>query len=281
MIVSYALGAILLLYFLFVFPTQWLKIERVRYPLGLNIKILQISDLHVEMLRIRPSKLENLIHAENPDFIFLTGDFTRKEKYLKRAEAFLKTIARGGKPTFAVLGNHDHRLKDKRKLLIEILGNLNIPVLRNEVVQSRKNKPILIITHDPNVVTEINRKYSYLMAGHLHGKQFNIPFIFKIKRKGALSSTGIYKGFHQNRNGASASPKESAKWELTPALWFAAKSPFITYSRAGSILAKGGRGHFLHANERKQRITEIDIARGITIMLIDAIDLIQWKREAL
>jgi predicted MPP superfamily phosphohydrolase len=203
------------------------KIERVHYPLGLNIKILQISDLHVEMLRIRPSKLENLIHAENPDFIFLTGDFTGKEKYLKRAEAFLKTIARGGKPTFAVLGNHDHRLKDKRKLLIEILGNLNIPVLRNEVVQfrsfqlvgiddyasrhsdvqksfqnTRKNKPILIITHDPNVVTEINRKYSYLMAGHLHGKQFNIPFIFKIKRKGALSSTGIYKGFHQNRNGA-------------------------------------------------------------------------------
>ncbi|GCL70761.1 hypothetical protein PN4B1_06630 [Paenibacillus naphthalenovorans] len=49
--------AIAACYLLFIFPTQWLKVEKVRHSLGLNIKILQISDMHIERLRIRPEQL--------------------------------------------------------------------------------------------------------------------------------------------------------------------------------------------------------------------------------
>jgi uncharacterized protein len=63
-------------YLSFILPTQWLKIERIKYPLELNLKILQISDLHVERLRISPSRIAAIINDEKPDYIFITGDFT-------------------------------------------------------------------------------------------------------------------------------------------------------------------------------------------------------------
>jgi predicted MPP superfamily phosphohydrolase len=44
-------------YFFLILPTQWLKIERIHYPCGLGIRVLQISDIHVEKLRIRHKRL--------------------------------------------------------------------------------------------------------------------------------------------------------------------------------------------------------------------------------
>jgi predicted MPP superfamily phosphohydrolase len=61
---------IFLFYISLILPTQWLKIEQIKHPLNLNLKILQISDLHVERLRISPSKITTIIHRENPNFKF-------------------------------------------------------------------------------------------------------------------------------------------------------------------------------------------------------------------
>lgn len=225
----YALGcafiACLLLYGLFVIPTRWLKIERVHSPHRLQIKALQISDLHVDMLRIDPDRIGGVIRRERPDFIFLTGDYTKKEDCLPRLDVYLKTIAAFGISTYAVLGNHDYKLPDPGKIL-DIFNSWKIPVLRNESVelerfrlvgiddydsgksnirrsfrQVRSDKPVIVLTHDPNVVPNIHRPFGYLMAGHLHGRQFNVPFFFKFKNKGALPSSGIYKGLHRNGYG--------------------------------------------------------------------------------
>ena len=83
---------ILLFYISFILPTQWLKIERIKYPLDLNLKILQISDLHVERLRISPSKITAIINHEKPDYIFITGDFTKRRKSLSKLEKYLRAI---------------------------------------------------------------------------------------------------------------------------------------------------------------------------------------------
>ncbi|KRE51250.1 metallophosphoesterase [Paenibacillus sp. Soil522] len=219
-------ASMLLLYIFFIFPTQWLKIERVRHPIGIHKRILQISDLHVDMLRVSPQRIRQAIEANKPDYIFLTGDYTYKERYLPRAGHYFKIIANYGVPVFAVLGNHDYDLPRLNRLL-DLFQAYGIKVLLNESVSlpdfqlvgidndstghSRtersfegvgNEKPVVVITHDPNVLLNIKRPYDYLMAGHLHGKQLNVPFFFALKPKGPLAAKGIYKGLHTEQNGA-------------------------------------------------------------------------------
>lgn len=212
-------------YGLFILPTQWLLIERVRIPLGLNCKIVQISDLHVDMLRISPQTLATVVRSERPDFIFLTGDFTRRPYYIPKLERYIRSLTDIGIPVYAVLGNHDYKNRSLANMLA-VLKRMGVVMLRNESVDAgpfrlvgiddyctgyanvekafRKvtgSKPVIVMTHDPNVVTRIRHPFHLLVSGHLHGKQFNVPFFFKIKNKGELPSRGIYKGLHQSPNG--------------------------------------------------------------------------------
>ncbi|MNM98960.1 putative metallophosphoesterase [compost metagenome] len=209
-------------YFFFIFPTQWIKVERIRYSCGIGARVLQISDLHVEKLRISPERLTRLIKKEAPDYIVITGDFTQKSRHLSKVQRYAHAIVNPGIPVFAVLGNHDHRLNlIAFNQFIQILESAGIIVLNNrstlvdhfQIVGiddfgSKKskvdnafadidpNKPILVLTHDPNIIPTITRNFTYLMAGHFHGKQFNIPYLFKFKNKGTLAANGIYKGMH-------------------------------------------------------------------------------------
>ncbi|GKU75816.1 metallophosphoesterase [Paenibacillus sp. L3-i20] len=214
------------LYVLFIFPTQWLKVEKVHYPLGIGARILQISDLHVNMLRISPYKLKSTIEKIKPDYIFLTGDYTYKNKYLPKLERYIKEISSCNVPIYAVLGNHDHQLPSLKRLS-HIFKSYNVVLLCNDSIELptfelvgidnygtghsqvqkafrkvTERKPVIIITHDPELLLTLSRSYSYLLGGHLHGKQFNVPFVFSIRRKGKLASQGIYKGFHKGSKGA-------------------------------------------------------------------------------
>lgn len=215
------------LYFFFIFPTQWLKVERVHYPSGLGIRVLQISDLHVEKLRISAKRLQQVIQKEKPDYIFLTGDFTEHRRYFTKVKRYAEAITAVGVPVYAVLGNHDHRLNTiEKKQLVQILQHTAIEVMRNRSISlkrqdspsfqivgiddfcSRKSRvddafrhidptrPVLVLTHDPNLVLHMKRDYTYLMAGHFHGMQFHVPFLFRFIKKGRLAASGIYKGLH-------------------------------------------------------------------------------------
>ena len=213
-------------YLLFVVPTQWVKIERVRHPLGLNKRIFQISDLHVERLRVSPQRLRRIIEQERPDYIFLTGDYTQRVWHVPKVDAYLQEIASVGVPVFAVLGNHDYRLQYFVSILLQAFRRRGIPVLHNESVRldgftlvgiddfvsgkTRIEKAFegvgteetcVVIAHDPNVTLRIRRPFDYLMCGHLHGKQFRLPFLYYLKRKGPLAKKGIYKGLHKNQWG--------------------------------------------------------------------------------
>lgn len=225
MIYYFVVILILFFYIIFILPTRWLKIERIKFPLGLNLKILQISDLHVERLRISPTKIAAIINDEKPNYICITGDFTKYRKRLSKLEKYLKAMTISNVPIYCVLGNHDYQQKNVQDL-IKLLRKHGLHVLTNQsihldgfeligiddfdsgksnVEKSFQNvdptKTKVVITHDPNVVLHLNKHYDYLMAGHLHGKQFNIPFFFSIKDAGKLPRMGIYKGLHKNQYG--------------------------------------------------------------------------------
>jgi len=220
------LSWLLAIYLFLILPTQWVKIERVRYPLGIGKRIVQISDLHVEKLRVSPLRLRRMIERERPDYIFLTGDYTQREWHIPKVDAYLQEILRVGVPVFAVLGNHDYRLRYCVSMLLGVFERRGIPVLRNESVRldgftlvgiddfvsgkTRVEKAFervgtketcVVIAHDPNVTLRIRRPFHYLMSGHLHGKQFRLPFLYYFKKKGPLAKKGIYKGLHKNEWG--------------------------------------------------------------------------------
>ncbi|NTZ17848.1 metallophosphoesterase [Paenibacillus sp. JMULE4] len=217
--------AIAACYLLFIFPTQWLKVEKVSHSLGLNIKILQISDMHIERLRIRPEQLRRVIQQERPDYLFLTGDYTKLEAYLPLLKRYLNVFQASGIPAFGVLGNHDYQQRKVSKL-IKLLQQSGIHLLRNESVRlpgfeligiddydsgksrigesfhgTNTGRPRIVITHDPNIVLEMRERFDYLMAGHLHGKQLNIPFFYRLRPMGKLPAMGIYKGLHRGPYG--------------------------------------------------------------------------------
>jgi len=214
----------LLLYLTCILPTHWLKVERSEAPLRLGVKILQISDIHIERNRIRPARLLRLIRQERPDLICLTGDFVDYQKSIQLLPTFLQPLRQSGVPMYAVLGNHDYFLKDVSGLLT-MLQSQGVVVLRNQVRHvhglqlvgiddfcSRHHEltmmqeldprtPVVVMTHDPTIVLYIKERYDYLMAGHLHGKQFAVPWLFKMKDFGPLARSGVYRGRHRGARG--------------------------------------------------------------------------------
>lgn len=217
----------LILYLLFIFPTQWLKIERVKLPLGLGVKLLQVSDLHMERLRISPWQIQALIEREGPDMIVLTGDFLDTERALLKLKRYLQVFSpkRTSIPCYAVLGNHDYMLHHVQPL-VDLLHYYDIPTLRNQALdfgrfvligvddyetghhdgklayaQCPHAKARIVLQHDPNYILENQLPFDYLLSGHLHGKQFNLPYLFWFKNMGPLPRMGIYKGFHTSPQG--------------------------------------------------------------------------------
>lgn len=218
--------ALVLCYIVFILPTKWLKVEYEKTDLGINKKALQISDIHIKNLRIDVKKIKKIMKKEMPDFIFYTGDFVDKdENELILLDRFLFELSKEGVPAFAVLGNHDRYLANVEKLENVLVKN-KVILLKNEFVINEefvligiddfcegyhdieksfdfkeREKKKIVLTHDPNVVSTVLHDFDIMLSGHLHGKQLNVPFLFKIKPMGELPSKGIYKGKHCLPNG--------------------------------------------------------------------------------
>lgn len=192
-----------------------------------NMRILHLSDLHLENLSITPENLYDQLKDEKFDLIALTGDYLERPKSIPRLEPYLEVIQELNPQygTFAVFGNHDYYLcKDSFQLLKKTLENYNIKTMQNEnetitVGQklvhiigiddnhsNRSNLELsykgvseegikLVLTHDPNLVLDMDQyQFDYLLAGHFHGGQICWPKPYHLRKFGKLVRLNLIKG---------------------------------------------------------------------------------------
>lgn len=225
-----ALIGFLSMYLYMTFETTWLKIERLDFSRkGIGLKIMHLSDLHVYMTRITAAKIREVVKAENPDVILITGDYINRPVHAAGFLSYLNAFSKGYR-TIICLGNHDYRAfgsnKEGLENFIREIEALNVDVLRNRTVvvekQGKKyniigiddlrrgspdiekamigcvpDAPKISITHNPDISLKIPGKIvDYMFAGHFHGGQIWLPcnIEFFLLREDELCKMGIKRG---------------------------------------------------------------------------------------
>ncbi len=193
------------------------------------LRILHISDLHLENISVSPEQLYESIRSQPIDLIALTGDFMDRKKSIPKLLPYLQVLKKL-EPVYgiyAVLGNHDYVLRkddlDQLKNLLilnsvkllqnendnididgvplNIIGIDDFSTKRSNLMESYdglKDGYNLVITHDPNIVLSMhNYHFDYLLSGHFHGGQIHWPKPYHLVKMGKLVKMNMIKGLQK------------------------------------------------------------------------------------
>lgn len=169
-------------------------------------KIVQLSDLHYDGMRLSDDLLIEAIEVSNqekPDLILLTGDYITNVpapiydlvKYLKNLESRFGICA--------CLGNHDYYYPFAKEKVTEALTSIGIKVLWNAIAyplgdslpmigladywsrdfqpglifsQLDRKTPRIVLSHNPDTAEILSQwRIDLQLSGHTHGGQIVIP----------------------------------------------------------------------------------------------------------
>ena len=224
---------IVLLFIYMHFEAKWVQIKRVDFTKSSKgLKILHLSDIHINMLRVPVEKTRRIIKKEKPDIIIISGDFIEKPVDASRFLDYLQTIKQSYK-VYLCMGNHDYQAYTHNPAGVETfireIEAIKATVLRNSSVLIEKNASRynligiddlregypnideamkgclpadanIVLTHNPDLALELyGRKIDYLFCGHFHGGQIWMPFNleFFLLRKDKLCRHGMKRGLHK------------------------------------------------------------------------------------
>ncbi|AFZ31804.1 metallophosphoesterase [Gloeocapsa sp. PCC 7428] len=192
-------------------------------------KLVQLSDLHYDGLRLSEEMLAQAIAASNevePDLIVLTGDYVTDDPTpIHQLVLRLKHLqSRAG--ICAVLGNHDIYYPESQAEITKALSCIDIDVLWNQIAyplgtrlpivgladywskefkvkpvmrQLDNNIPRIVLSHNPDTAQVLKKwRVDLQLSGHTHGGQFTIP--------GMGPAISVYKDFRRSL------PKEMRRW---------------------------------------------------------------------
>jgi predicted MPP superfamily phosphohydrolase len=190
------------------FEVTQLRLKLPRLPAAFSgFRLAQISDLHfggwMTLEKFKPAL--DLLYAQNPDAIAITGDFIEAlpRQWDMVQDAFHKLAQRY--PTFAVLGNHDYWTD--AAMVRRFLKATGIRELSNDIyplekagqklymcgvddIWERKNDLravtdklsmqdcAILMAHEPDFADQsaTSGLFDLQISGHSHGGQISIPF---------------------------------------------------------------------------------------------------------
>ncbi len=213
--------------------TTLLQVSRINLSEGKpNLKIIQLSDIHIKRFKVSVNKIKKAIAAEKPDMLILTGDYIEYPNDTNRFFNFIESLHINC-PIYACFGNHDYKafLHDTKGMEAykAKLTEIGFTILHNKTVCFEKNKikynitgiedlkygnwnikealsticpdahKTIAFTHNPDAALYIpDKAVDCLLAGHFHGGQVWLPFNleFLLLRKEKLCRSGIKRGLH-------------------------------------------------------------------------------------
>lgn len=186
---------------------DYLTIPIQGLPLSLNgIKIVQLSDLHYDGLRLSEAMLAEAIAVNNeiqPDLVVLTGDYVTDDPTPIDTLAQRLKYLQSDRGIYAVLGNHDNDFPAARVKITQALCKAGIQVLWNDIAypfgsemplvgladfwsrefdpapamaQLDPEKPRIVLSHNPDSAVKLQAwRVDLQLSGHTHGGQIVIP----------------------------------------------------------------------------------------------------------
>lgn len=196
------------------FKIETVRINLQRLPQAFSgFRIVQISDLHMGgwMNYERLQQVADLVTAQSPDVLIITGDFLKGSSFTEASKQGIKDLTRvleplaAAIPSFAVLGNHDYhtnpdairqmlrvcRVTDLTNTVFRISRDgksLNLcgvddvrhgEVRLNDVLaQLDQDSPAILLVHEPDFAdtSSATGRFDLQISGHSHGGQIVLPF---------------------------------------------------------------------------------------------------------
>lgn len=176
------------------------------------LRAVLIADLHVGSPRNGLDQLRRLVRRANesrPEIVLIAGDLVIDNvfggKFVSPEEVAAELAAlEAPLGVIAVLGNHDRWLSADR--VTRALTDNGITVVENRAVaverdggrfwvagvsdfwtghpdvegavgQAEDDRPVILLTHNPDIFPEVPRRVALTLAGHTHGGQVILPFV--------------------------------------------------------------------------------------------------------
>ncbi|MEE8057062.1 MAG: metallophosphoesterase [Pseudomonadales bacterium] len=168
-----------------------------------GLKILQLSDLHLDSQSANVAKIKRLCRQHKYDMCVITGDFMSKKiadyTLIRHQLNKLKSVFNCNLGCYAVSGNHDHPRLLKRlphygiKLIDNdhikfntgqgdwVLGGVSDPHCHNDYDLNKASPrelpyPSILLAHSPDLVHQAYYHFvNFYLCGHTHGGQLCLP----------------------------------------------------------------------------------------------------------